>query len=128
MFEAKDFLTFALLAPAFALVGAVLGQGRIQWRTEQPWMAAALVIAFGLFIAGFMVEHYRRNPLIKTRWLGTAETARFAIGAFGMRMLLSEQTFAATGLLRTLGMGPDQLQLFYAVMLMGIVAGVRCPR
>ncbi|MCU6453171.1 MFS transporter [Sphingomonas sp. A2-49] len=123
-FEAMDFVTFALLAPAFALVGAVLAQGRTQWWTEQPWIAAALIVALGLFIVAFTIEHYRANPLIKTRWLGTAETARFALGAFGMRMLLSEQTYAATGLLRTLGMGPDQLQLFYGVMLAGIIVGV----
>lgn len=124
VFEAKDFLTFALLAPAFALVGAVLAQGRIQWWTEQPWMAAALIVALALFLIAFLIEHHRGNPLIKTRWLGTGETLRFAIGAFGMRMLLSEQTFAATGLLRALGMGPDQLQFFYAVILAGIVFGV----
>lgn len=123
-FERLDFLTFALMAPAFALVGAVLAQGRTQWWTEQPWMAFALIAALGLFIVAFMIEHHRRNPLVKTRWLGTADTLRFTIGALTMRLLLSEQTYAATGLLRTLGMGPDQLQLFYAVMLAGLLLGM----
>ncbi|RJG58015.1 MFS transporter [Sphingobium terrigena] len=123
VFERTDLLTFALLAPAFALIGAVLAQGRIQWWTEQLWMAVALIVALALFLGAFLIEHHRSNPLIMTRWLGTGETIRFAIGAFGMRMLLSEQTFAAAGLLRTLGMGPDQLQFFYAVILAGIVFG-----
>ncbi|MEC3909493.1 MFS transporter [Sphingobium sp. CR2-8] len=123
-FERLDFLTFALMAPAFALIGAVLAQGRTQWWTEQPWMAAALIIALGLFILAFTIEHHRRNPLVKTRWLGTAETARFAIGAFGMRMLLSEQSYAATGLLRTLGAGPDQLVFFNLVVLAGLLLGI----
>lgn len=123
-FERLDFLTFALMAPAFALVGAVLAQGRMQWWTEQPWMAFALIAALGLFILAFMIEHHRRNPLVKTRWLGTADTLRFAMGALTMRLLLSEQTYAATGLLRTLGMGPDQLQLFYAVILVGLLLGM----
>lgn len=122
-FEWRDFVTFALLAPAFALVGAVLAQGRTQWWTEQPWMAIALIVALGLFIAGFSFEHYRSNPLLQTRWLGSAGALRFAIAALMLRMLLSEQTFAATGLFRTLGMAQDQLQLFYAVMLGGLVAG-----
>lgn len=123
VFEAKDILTIALLAPGFALITAVLAQGRLQWWVEQQWIAEALIVALALFIVGFVFEHYRSNPLVKTRWLGTAETARFAIGAFMMRLLLSEQTYGATGLLRTLGMGPDQLQFFYAVMLAGIVVG-----
>jgi MFS family permease len=123
-FERLDFLTFALMAPAFALVGAVLAQGRTQWWTEQPWMAFGLIAALGMFILAFMIEHHRRNPLVKTRWLGTADTIRFAIGALTMRLLLAEQTYAATGLLRTLGMGPDQLQIFYAVILAGLVLGM----
>lgn len=124
VFEAKDFLTFLVLAPAFALIGAVLAQGRVQWWTEQPWMGIALIAALGLFLTTFLIEHHRRRPLIQTRWLGTADTMRFAFGAFAIRLLLSEQTFAATGLLRTLGMGPDQLQLFYLVMLGGLIAGI----
>lgn len=123
-FERLDFVTFTLLAPAFALVGAILAQGRVQWWTEQPWMAFAMIAAFAMFILAFMIEHYRRNPLVKTRWLGTAETLRFAIGALTMRLILSEQTYAATGLLRTLGQGPDQLQFFYGVMLVGLLVGM----
>ncbi|MDX3910174.1 MAG: MFS transporter [Sphingobium sp.] len=124
VFEGRDFLTFALLAPALALIVAVLAQGRTQWWTAQSWMAGALIAAVVLLVAAVLVEHHRANPLIQTRWLGTASTIRFAIGAMGMRFLLSEQTYGATGLLRTLGMGPDQLQPLYAVMLLGLVVGI----
>ncbi len=51
-------------------------------------------------------------------------TLRFIIGALMMRFLLSEQTYGAVGLLRSLGMGPDQLQPLYAVMLIGMVCGM----
>lgn len=88
------------------------------------WMAGALIAAVVLLVAAFVVEHHRASPLIQTRWLGTASTIRFAIGALGIRFLLSEQTYGATGLLRTLGMGPDQLQPLYAVMLLGLVVGI----
>ena len=124
VFEKLDFLTFALLAPALALLAAVLAQGRTQWWTEQPWMAFALITALLLLIAAIYVEQKRSNPLIQMRWLGTISTIRFAIGAVGFRFLLSEQTYSVTGLLRTLSMGPDQLQGLYAVMLAGIVLGV----
>lgn len=122
--ERLDFLTFALVAPALALIGAVLTQGRIQWWTEQPWMAWALIVAILLLSAAWLVEHHRRNPLIQTRWLGTMDAVRFAVGAIGMRFLLAEQTYAVPGLLRTLGMGAEQLQPLYAVVLAGIVVGV----
>ena len=35
VFEPLDFLTFALFAPALALVAAVFAQGRVQWWTER---------------------------------------------------------------------------------------------
>lgn len=124
VFEKLDFLTFALLAPALALLAAVLAQGRTQWWTEQRWIAFALITALLLVIAAIHVEQKRSNPLIQMRWLGTISTIRFAIGAVGIRFLLSEQTYSVSGLLRTLGMGPDQLQGLYAVMLAGIVLGV----
>lgn len=121
--ERMDFVTFALLAPAFAFIGAVLAQGRTQWWVEQLWMGYALIGALGLLLAGFFIEHYRERPLIQTRWLGTMEVFRFVFGAMTMRFLLSEQTYAATGLLRTLGSGPDQLVILNLVILCGAIAG-----
>ena len=123
VFEPLDILTFLLLAPAVALVAAVLAQGRIQWWPDQPWMAGALIAALLLFLVAGFIEHHRERPLIQTRWLGTAEVFRFLLGALGIRLLLSEQTYAATGLMRTLGMGPDQLQPLYFVIMLGTAAG-----
>ncbi len=124
VFEPLDFVTFALLAPALALTAAVLAQGRILWWTEQPWLAYALIAALLLTCAAFMIEHHRRNPLLHTRWLGTAEMLRFAFGALALRLLLSEQTYGAVGLLQTLGMGTEQLQPLYAVILLGLTMGI----
>lgn len=124
VFEPLDFLTFALLAPALALIAAVLAQGRILWWTEQPWLGYALIAALLLISAAFMIEHHRRNPLLHTRWLGTAEMLRFAFGALALRLLLSEQTYGAVGLLQTLGMGTEQLRPLYAVILLGLTMGI----
>lgn len=123
-FEALDFLTFALLAPALALVVAVLAQGRAQWWSAQPWIAWALIAALLLSLLAVLVEWNRPNPLLQIRWMGTLPTIRFVIGAMGMRFLLTEQTYGATGFLRTLGMGTDQLVPLYAVMLAGLLVGI----
>lgn len=124
VFEKLDFVTFALLAPGLALLVAVLAQGRTQWWTSQNWIALALIAAIILITLSIMVERHRANPLLQIRWLGTLPTIRFAAGAMGLRFLLSEQTYGAAGLLRTLGMGPDQLQSLYAVMLAGLIVGI----
>ncbi|MGF6317931.1 MFS family permease [Pseudomonas frederiksbergensis] len=124
IFESLDFVTFALLAPGLALVAAVLTQGRVQWWNSQPWMGYALLASVILLTAAFIIEYNRKNPLLQTRWLGSLETLRFAMGAMMLRFILSEQNFGAVGLLQTLGMGADQLHSLYAVMLAGLLGGI----
>ncbi len=123
-FEPLDFLTFLLIAPALALFAAVLAQGRVQWWFEQPWIAYALIAGLVLMIAALTIEHHRKHPLVQTRWLGMADTLRFAIGAIALRFVLAEQNYGAVGLLQTLGMGADQLRGLYTVMLIGLVLGI----
>jgi MFS family permease len=123
-FEPLDFLTFILLAPALALFAAVLTQGRAQWWNSQPWIGYALLAGIVLLTASIIIEHYRINPLLQTRWLASLETVRFAVGALMLRFILSEQNFGAVGLLQNLGMAADQLQPLYAVMLAGLLVGM----
>lgn len=123
VFEWNDLLSYALIAPALALIVAVLGQVRTQWWSDNPWMAYALITAIILLLAAFAFESGRKNPLIQTSWLGSAELLRFLIGSFGIRFIMSEQTFAAVGVMRTLGMGPDQLQALYALIACSMVLG-----
>lgn len=122
-FEPLDFLSFALLAPAIALVGAVFAQMRYEWWEDNPWMAYAVIAALLMTMVAVLIEHHRAHPMVMTRWLGTSDAFRFVMGAVGMRFLLSEQSYTAPGLLRMLGMGPDQLQPLYAVIFAGTVAG-----
>jgi MFS family permease len=122
--EPLDFLTFALVAPAVALVVAVLAQGFTRWWFDTPWLAYLLIAAVLLLTIALFIEHHRANPLIQTRWLMMGPTIRFMIGAFLIRFLTSEQTYGAVGLLRTLGMGPDQMQPLFAVILAGTIVGM----
>lgn len=123
-FEPLDFLTFALLAPAAALLVIVLAQGYTRWWMDTPWLGWALVAAIVLATAGFILEHHRRNPLLQTRWLATPSMLHFIVGAFLLRFLTAEQSYGVVGLMRQLGMGPDQMQPLFAVVLAGVVTGI----
>ncbi|SPL68994.1 MFS transporter [Acinetobacter stercoris] len=123
VFEKQDFFTFALLAPGFACLCIVLTQGPILWWFNATWIAYVLMAGFVLIVVGLVYEHFRVNPLIMTRWLGTAPTIRFIIGALAIRFLMSEQSYAAVNFLKTVGMGPDQFVSLYVVIFLGITSG-----
>ncbi|MFT4192230.1 MAG: MFS transporter [Comamonas sp.] len=123
-FERKDFISFALLAPGFALLVAVVAQGRNHWWLDAGWLGWALAGAIALIGAGLAFEHRRSKPLLDTHWLFSLGFMNFAFSLLLVRMLLSEQPFGATGLLMTLGFGTDQLRELYGVALAATVAGV----
>ena len=124
VFEPLDFVTFALVAPAVALLCAVLAQGVNVWWLDAPWLAYALIAAIVLFGLAALLEYSRKTPLIQLRWLLHPFTIMFMIGAILMRFMISEQNYGVVGLLRTLGMTPDQLQPLYGVIFAGMVLGV----
>ena len=123
-FEKLDFVTFALYATGVALLCAVLGQGRILWWTATPWLGWATSASFVLLGAAMVVEHNRANPLLNTRWMGSRDMVRFAIVAISVRVLLSEQTYGAFGLLQTVGLNNDQLVPFAIVLVIATIAGI----
>ncbi len=121
-FEKLDFVTFALYAPGVALLCAFLGLGRVLWWTEAPWLGYALCGAILLIGAALLIEHNRVNPLLNTRWMGSALILRFAFVATTVRVLLSEQTFGAIGLLTALGINNDQLfNLFLVISIVSVI-------
>jgi len=121
-FEKLDFVTFALYAPGVALLCAFLGLGRVLWWTEAPWLGYALCGAILLIGAALLIEHNRANPLLNTRWMGSALILRFAFVATTVRVLLSEQTFGAIGLLTALGINNDQLfNLFLVISIVSVI-------
>ena len=123
-FEPLDFLTFVLFAGSTALFAAVLGLGRIVWWTNAPWIGWGLIVAIPMFAAAIVVEHHRANPLLNTRWLGSADIVRFTIVIVMARIVLSEQTYASVGLLTVLGQNNDQLVPFFLIIFVASVAGV----
>ena len=122
-FEKLDFVTFALYAGAMALFAAVLGLGRYVWWTEARWIGWALLAAIPMLAAALVIEHHRANPLINTRWLGSADILRFAVVTLMARIVLSEQTYGAVGLLTVLGQNNDQLGTFFTIIFVATVAG-----
>lgn len=123
-FEPLDFLTFALLAPAVGLLVVVLAQGYTRWWLDTPWLGWALVASITLATTAFIIEHYRRNPLLQTRWLSSPPVLHFILGAFLLRFLTTEQSYGVVGLMRVLGMGPDQMWPLFVVILAGVVTGI----
>jgi len=123
-FEPADFLTFSLLAPGLWLLVAALSEGRIEWWTDRAWIGWSLAASVALITAGLLVEHYRTNPLINTRWLGSRQMARLIFVAASVRVLLSEQAFGSVGLLNLVGLINDQLVTLNWIILLSSIAGL----
>lgn len=123
-FEKGDAVSILLLVPGMSLLIAVLSQGRIEWWTSRAWMGYALAAGLVLVVAAFLFEHYRRNPLINTRWLGTREMVRLMSVAAAVRVLLSEQAFGSVGLLTVVGMTNEQMVSLNMVIIAASIAGL----
>ena len=80
----------------------LLGLGRIVWWFEAPWLGWCLAAAVVLLAAGALVEHGRIHPLIDTRWVATGTFLRFALNVALVRVILSEQSVGAAGLMQAL--------------------------
>ena len=63
------------------------------------------------------IETHRKNPMLQVRWMRSRTMIAFMITGAVMRILLSEQSVGAAGLLANLGYGNDQLIVFYAIIL-----------
>lgn len=123
LFEKQDFITAILLISGFACLSITLTQGPIVWWLDAPWLAYLIIFGMGFVMLGLLFEHYRVNPLIITRWLVTGGILLFMVGAFILRLILSEQTVAMVNFLKTMGMGPDQFVPLYQVIFLGIAVG-----
>lgn len=124
VFEWRDAITMVLLGAGLALLVAVAAVGRVDWWMEAPWVGWALAGTVALLAAGAVHEHYRAHPIIDTRWIFSLGFLNFALSIMLARVLLTEQPFGVTGLMQTVGLGPDQTQQLYAVVLAAVVAGV----
>jgi hypothetical protein len=123
VFDPLDFVTFALFAPGIALLCAVLGLGRIVWWTEAPWIGWALIGSIVLLTTALLIEFNRKTPLINLSWLSGPVIVRLALVIIGVRIVLSEQTTGAVGLMTQLGVGPDQMHGLFGLILLATAAG-----
>ena len=123
VFEYRDLITFFLLTLGFGMLCVLLTQGPILWWLEAKWLAYVFIGALIFLFIGFMYEHFRVSPLIFTRWIGTSTIIQFIFGAFAIRFIMSEQSYATVNFLKTMGMGPDQFVIFYSVIFLGIFLG-----
>lgn len=123
VFSKGDFLTFVLLTLGFGCLAAVLVQGPIVWWFNEPKLAYGLIIGFGAILLALVIEHYRKLPLVDTRWLSTAGLIRFLLGSLLLRFLMAEQSWAAVNFLRNMGMGSDQFVGLYTVIVIGTFIG-----
>lgn len=123
-FERMDFVSMALLIPGVGLLVAFLVQGSLRWWLDAPELAWLLIGAIGLLSAGLYLEHHRPHPMLQTRWFTEGATIRFVLGAIVLRFLTTEQSYGVVGMMRTLGMTPEQMQPLFAVIFVGTVLGI----
>lgn len=122
-FNRLDVLCFFLFAVGIAVICAFLVQGRtISW--DIPWIGWLLVIGIVFIGTAILIESKRQSPIIDWHWLSTKQILTFGLIGAVVRMLISEQTVGAAGLMSSLGMKGDQLITFYSIMLIASLAGV----
>lgn len=116
VFEKLDILSFTFFAGGLAALCVFLVQGRILWWTT-PWLSYPLIIAFVGIAIALWIETHRKNPMLQVRWMRSRNIIAFMITGATMRILLSEQSVGAAGLLASLGYGNTQMVGFYTVVL-----------
>ena len=116
VFEKLDIVSFAFFAIGLAALAVFLVQGRILWWTT-PWLSYPLILALVCISIALWIETHRKNPMLQVRWMRSRTIIAFMITGAVMRILLSEQSVGAAGLLANLGYGNDQLIVFYVVIL-----------
>ncbi len=123
-FEMLDLPTMILFTGGIALVCSVLAVGRYAWWTDTPWLGWALAAAVPMFAGVFLIEIHRANPILDFHWMGRFYFLRFVLVGTVARIVLSEQTYGAVGLLQLLGLTNDQLANFSLLTTVAAVAGV----
>jgi MFS family permease len=108
-FNRGDIPSFILYASALALLCVVLSEGRLLWWTDAPWLGTCLALAIALFGLYVVIELNRDQPLLDLRWLTSPFMLRFMLAVLLFRIVLSEQSVGAVGLMTALGLLNDQM-------------------
>lgn len=118
-----DWFSFALFASGIALLCAFLVQGRIVWWTTS-WLGYLLAGGIALTGTALLIEWRRSKPMLDLRWIGAPQILAFGLTGAVVRLLTSEQTVGAAGLMAGLGVGSRQMVAFYGVVLAATVFGL----
>lgn len=121
-FEKLDLPSITLFLVGVAALLSFLIQGRIQW-WDASWLGWALALAILCLGGCLLIEMNRRSPMLNTSWLSSRAILSLAITGAGVRVLVAEQSFGASGLFSALGYGNEQLTGYYFVLAGATVAG-----
>ena len=122
-FTLTDALSFTLFASGIALLCAFLVQGRTVWWTTQ-WLGWLLAGGVGLTGLALYIESTRHKPMLDWHWMTVPQMLIFAVMGAMARLLTSEQTVGAAGLMGAVGVGSAQMSTFYLIVAGGMLAGV----
>lgn len=122
-FTLTDALSFTLFASGIALLCAFLVQGRTVWWTTQ-WLGWLLAGGVGLTGLALYIESTRHKPMLDWHWMTVPQILIFAVMGAMARLLTSEQTVGAAGLMGAVGVGSAQMSTFYLIVAGGMLAGV----
>ncbi|UXN66657.1 hypothetical protein N8E89_18695 (plasmid) [Phyllobacterium sp. A18/5-2] len=123
-FEKLDLVTFFFYACAIAFFGSAVGLGSYLWWTNRAWIGWFLAAALPCLMIALCIEYFRARPLINVRWLGNVVLIRFALVSLVARIVLSEPSIGAIGLLRDFGLANDDIRPLSLLILVAAVAGL----
>lgn len=121
-FEKLDLPSITLFLVGVAALLSFLIQGRIQW-WDANWLGWALALAILCLGGCLLIEMNRKSPMLNTSWLSSRAILSLAITGAGVRVLVAEQSFGASGLFSALGYGNEQLTGYYFVLAGATFAG-----
>lgn len=120
----NDLISFSFWAGGMALFCGFLVQGRIIWWTSEEWLGWMLAISMMMIGFALWLESKRRNPMLDWYWISRPQILMFGfLGAF-TRVLTTEQTVGATGLMETLGMQNEQMTTLYSIIIIASALGL----
>jgi hypothetical protein len=121
-FEKLDLPSITLFMTGVAALLAFMIQGRIQW-WDTPWLGWALALAILCLGGCVLIEMNRRRPMLDTRWLSSRAILSLAITGAVVRILVTEQSFGASGMFSALGLVNEQLSSYFFVLAGATIAG-----